>query len=73
MNFSFEGYAKSRNQLKRAGIRKLGAGRATISRAVDIAYQAQNDFYKKLRQRGREVLDELAEDEPAIVVTARSV
>ncbi len=70
INFSFEGYAKSK-QLMELG-KKLGKSRKQISRAVDRAYQAQNDYYDRLRIRGNEVLADLGKDEPAIVVTARS-
>ncbi|MDD3777140.1 MAG: acyl-CoA dehydratase activase [Actinomycetota bacterium] len=70
INFSFEGYAKSR-QLQQLG-QKIGGGKAAINKAIQAAYQAQNQFYSKLRQRGNEVLADLGPDEPAIVVTSRS-
>ncbi|MGM0365171.1 MAG: acyl-CoA dehydratase activase [Actinomycetota bacterium] len=70
VNFSFEGYAKSK-QLMDLG-KKLGRGRKIIKNAVDAAYQAQRNFYASLGARGNEVLSQLDKDEPAIVVTSRS-
>ncbi len=70
INFSFEGYARSK-QLMDLG-RELGKGRRSIKDAVNIAYRAQKEYYFLLKKRGKEVLDELGPDEPAIAVTSRS-
>ena len=42
-----------------------------IKRAIRIAQQAQDDFYRAIRKRGQEVLSSLREDEMAIVIVSR--
>ncbi len=70
INFSYEGYAKE-NQLRKLG-KGLGFGSGKIKQATGAAYKAQQKFYVSLREKGKEVLDSLGEDESAIVVVSRS-
>ncbi len=58
-------------QLAETG-RKLGANRRQVRRAVEAGWAALQRFEQRARERGREVLDQLGDDERAIVVVSRS-
>jgi predicted CoA-substrate-specific enzyme activase len=70
INFSYKEYARQ-VQLMQLG-RHLGCSKRSIKNAIDQAYRSQSEFYSSLKQFGSRVLEELGEDETAIVVTSRS-
>ncbi|MFW6156751.1 MAG: acyl-CoA dehydratase activase-related protein, partial [Armatimonadota bacterium] len=51
---------------------KIGAGTRRVRAAVEAGWEAQERFETMTRARGREVLDELGDDERAVVVVSRS-
>ena len=51
--------------------RRLGVPAAERRRAVARAFEAQDEFYARLRRRGREALDSLPEGETVLVVVSR--
>jgi len=50
---------------------RLGMSRRRASEALRAAWEAQRRFYAAVEQRGRKVLDELGDDEIAIVIVSR--
>lgn len=58
-------------QLMEVG-RKLGAAPRQVRKAVERGWQAVERFQEQARERGREVLAQLGEDDRAIVVVSRS-
>lgn len=50
---------------------QLRVSRKQIARANDLAEVAQRDFYATIRRRGREVLAQLTNDQPTIVIVGR--
>ena len=52
--------------------RKVGRTRAQVRRAVEAGLQAQERFENALQRRGAEILANLPEDRPSIVVVSRS-
>jgi predicted CoA-substrate-specific enzyme activase len=63
-----------------AGIKKeflafgktLGKGKADVTRALDAAFKAQDEFKESLLARGREVLSGLKQDSTAVVIVGRA-
>ena len=51
--------------------RELGATTRQLRAAVQKAWQAQGDFERACRQRGREVLENLPPDQRAVVIVSR--
>ncbi len=51
--------------------RSLGKGRVEVGRALTEAFRAQDAFYRACRQRGKEVLDNLPEERPSMVIISR--
>jgi len=49
----------------------LGASAYAAQNAIDEAYAAQQCFYQAVQERGREILDNLPEDAPSIVIVSR--
>ncbi|NQT20574.1 MAG: CoA activase, partial [Planctomycetes bacterium] len=49
----------------------LGASAATAQNAIGRAYEAQQKFYDAIQKRGREILADLPEDAPSIVIVSR--
>jgi len=49
----------------------LGASAPAAQKAIDEAYAAQQRFYDAVRKRGREILDNLPQDAPSIVIVSR--
>ncbi len=70
LNFSFREYIKEK-QLTGLG-KELGKDKKSIKKAIKEAYSAQNKFYRFIRNRGKEILDNLKDDEVAIVISSRS-
>lgn len=52
--------------------KSLGKGRAAVSRAQRLAWQAQENFQQAVEKRGKEVLSALKAGEQAIVLVGRS-
>lgn len=52
--------------------RTLGKSRLEARRAIAEAFRAQDEFYKSCRQRGREILNNLPESRPSMVLISRS-
>ena len=69
INFSFEEYLKE-NQLKKLGTR-LKKSNLLIKKAIKEAYKAQKRFYLSIKERGREVIDNLKKGETAVVIVSR--
>ena len=42
-----------------------------VTKAITKARETQKDFYKRLEERGKEVLDNLGKDEIALVIISR--
>ncbi len=70
LNFSFNEYIREKQLTKIA--RELGSNKKDIKRAIDEAYAAQSRFYRSIRNRGKEILDGLDDDEVVMVITSRS-
>ena len=70
LNFSFSEYIKEK-QLTALG-KQLGRDRKLIKKAIKKAYSAQNKFYQSVKNRGKEILRSLEDDEIAIVISSRS-
>jgi len=69
--FHFErGRAAVNERLRELG-RMFGAGRSRVEKAIRTAWAALDEFRSRIRRRGREVLADLPEDEPAVVVICR--
>ncbi len=51
--------------------RMFGASRSRVERAIRTAWKALDEFRRTIRERGRQVLADLPEDEPAVVVVCR--
>lgn len=51
--------------------RILGVGRSDVRRAVAAAWQAQQEFEEACRARGRQVLESLRPEQPAMVLVSR--
>jgi len=51
--------------------KKLGKSRAEVKRAHAKAIEAQNTFYRRMVERGKEALSNLADDEIAVVIVSR--
>ncbi len=52
--------------------RELGRSAADVKRAVEVGLEAQATFENALQERGREILANLPEDKPSIVIVSRS-
>jgi len=50
---------------------QLGKTPAQVRRAYREALKAQEEFYEAIKERGRQILDNLPEDVPAIVIVSR--
>ncbi len=50
----------------------LGRSKAMVDKAVKVAWEAQNSFYKSLQDIGKDVLDNLPSDDTALVIIGRS-
>ena len=70
INFSYKEYARE-VQLMQLG-RQLGYSRRSVKKATDRAYKAQSKFYSDLKGLGKKILEDLGEDESAILVSSRS-
>ncbi|MFO8007657.1 MAG: acyl-CoA dehydratase activase [Candidatus Brocadiia bacterium] len=69
--FHFErGRATVENELRRMA-RRLGAPADRVGPAIERAWRALEQFQSNLLRRGREVLEELPEDQHAVVVFSR--
>ena len=51
--------------------RRMGASPWEVGAAVDAALEAQQDFYRRVHERGHEVLDAMEPDDLAMVVISR--
>jgi predicted CoA-substrate-specific enzyme activase len=49
----------------------LGINKKVLKRAVENAYQAQDEFYASVAKRGKEILADLKEEDNAIVIISR--
>lgn len=70
LNFSFAEYIKEKQLNNLAA--ELGRDKKSIKKAIKIAYSAQHKFYQSTKNRGREILRNLREDETVIVIASRS-
>jgi predicted CoA-substrate-specific enzyme activase len=52
--------------------KELGKSQKQVKSAVNFALKIQDDFYKKLKKRGAEVLDGLKDNEKAVVIISRA-
>ena len=50
----------------------LSVGRPDIDRALEAAFAAQDEFKRRMLERGKEILDGLGADDTAIVITGRA-
>ncbi len=51
--------------------RRLGAPASRVGAALEAGQKAQEDFYRRLEQRGRQVLEQMGPDDLAMVVVSR--
>jgi len=51
--------------------KRLGKKTTVINHALEAAFKAQNDFYKSIQESGQAVLEQLAEEEVALVIVSR--
>jgi len=51
--------------------RSLGKGRFEVRRAITDAFRAQDEFYRSCRRRGEEVLKNLPDGRPSMVIISR--
>ena len=49
--------------------RRLGVNRKKVKKAIHYALDIQEQFIKELCQRGQEILENMGQDEPVIIVT----
>ncbi len=56
-----------------AGVgKRLGKSRRQVRRALRVAQEAQDEFERRIEERGREVLESLPPDQRAVVIVSRS-
>jgi len=65
-----EGRNRLEKELRRLG-RNSGKRSGIVKRAIESAFDAQNQFYSAIKQRGQEVLHQLREDQTAMVIVSR--
>ncbi|MCL5036810.1 MAG: acyl-CoA dehydratase activase [Chloroflexi bacterium] len=70
IDLSGEGESETLKELHSV-LKPYGIKRTTIRKAYEKAWKAQNDFTKKLQEKGREVLANLGPDEKALVIVSR--
>ncbi len=51
--------------------KRLGKKTTVINHALEAAFKAQNDFYRSIQESGQAVLEQLAEEELALVIVSR--
>ncbi len=65
-----QGEKKLREGLRQLG-RQLGVSRLAVDRAAAKAHAAQEDYYRRLQRRGREIMDALKPGERLMILVGR--
>jgi predicted CoA-substrate-specific enzyme activase len=50
---------------------KLGISRSTVKRALLYALEREKEFISEVHRKGKQIIDALPQDEPAVIVTGR--
>ena len=65
-----QGEKKIKEELAPLG-RRLGRDRISVKRALAVAMRVQDEFYRRIRAKGKEILDSLGKDDIALVIVGR--